>query len=283
MMKTSIKPSLQCAICACSLIAFCGLIEQPSQAQIVQQNRSPLLQAQEAAREGFILSQAAAASLHTGNYTQAEAEARQAMSVEILPGIGEEVLAASLNAQGKDQEALQAYQMVIDHVDRQPRNVLPYALLLLKSGRWEQAVTTYNRVLPLLAEGEIMRTNSHFSPDVPEPTALAVAIHIATGLTYSTEDDWAREGQHKEMMAEFGKALRLAPDADLANYYYGFGWRNLDPKERAKMGSIQQAKASLQKAILMGRADVKKAAQKTLNDLNKPADKPTNKPGNMPA
>ena len=95
---------------------------------------------------------------------------------------------------------------------------------------------------------------------------------------YNAGSDWAGEDQHKEMMAEFGKALQLAPRADLANYYYGFGWERLEPKERARIGSIQQAKASLQKAILIGRADVKEAARKTLKDLNKPAEKPSKKP-----
>lgn len=213
----------------------------------------------------------AAASLHAGRYAQAEQEARQVLSLSSDSDVGEEVLAASLNAQGKNQEALHAYRvMVVDEGARYTRVLLPYALLLLKSGQWEQAVTAYSQALPLLAEGKIMRENSHFSPDVPEPAALAVAIHIASGLTYSAEGDWAGEGQHKEMMAEFGKALQLAPDSDLANYHYGYGWRNLDPKERAKMGSVQQAKAALQKATLSGRADVKKAAQKALKDLNKP-------------
>lgn len=277
-MRINLVRSSWCAVLGLLVSAACTLIGQPTQAQIVQQNRIPLPQAQQAARESLFLARTAAASQHAGNYVQAEVEARQAMSTEILPGVAEEVLAAALDAQGKEQEALEAYRLIINQVDRQPRNLIPYARLLLRSGQWEQAVTVYNASLPRLAEGEIMRANSHFSPDVPEPAALAVALHIAQGLTYKAGDDWAGESQHKEMMAEFGKALQLAPDSDLANYHYGYGWRNLSPKERAKMGSIQQAKASLQKAILLGRADVKEAARKMLDDLNKPADKPGKKP-----
>ncbi len=217
----------------------------------------------------------AAASLHAGFYAQAEKEARQALALDKDSAVGEEVLAAALDAEGKNQEAYQMYHvMVVDEQAQYTRVLLPYALLLLKSGQWAQAVTVYNQAIAQFSEKDLLRANSHFSADVPEPAALAVAIHIARGVTYNAGSDWAGEGQHREMMAEFGKALQLAPDADLANYYYGFGWRNLDPKERAKMGSMQEAKAALQKAILLGKANVKEAARKVLKDLNKPANKP---------
>ncbi len=224
-----------------------------------------------------VLNHAAAVSLHAGRYAEAEVEARQALSLGLDSGATYGMLGAALAAQGKTQEALQVYHAMVDGQDRpvgQTRYLLPYALLLLKSGQWAHAVAAYNAALPLLDEGELMRANSHFSPDEPEPVALAVALHIALGLTYSARSDWAGESQHKEMMAEFGKALELAPDADLANYYYGYGWHSLDPKERANMGSVQQAKAALQKAVLLGKADVKKAARKVLKDLNKPTNKP---------
>ncbi len=214
----------------------------------------------------------AAASLHAGRYAQAETEAREALSRGHDSDVGEEVLAAALDAQGKNQEALHAYRvMVVDEQAQYPRVLFPYALLLLKSGQWGQAATVYNQAIAQFPEKDLLRANSHFAPDTPEPVALAVALHIAQGVMYDAGDDWAGEGQYKEMMAEFSKALRLAPDADLANYYYGFGWEKLNPKERLEFGSGQQAKASLKKAILMGRADVKEAARKTLNRLNKPA------------
>ncbi len=217
----------------------------------------------------------AASSLHAGRYAQAEKEARQALALDKDSAEGEEVLAAALDAEGKTQEAYQMYHvMVVDEDAQYTRVLLPYALLLLKSGQWGQAATVYNQAIAQFSEKDSLRANSHFSPDVPEPAALAVAIHIAKGLTYEGASDWAGEDQYKEMMAEFSKALQLAPDSDLANYYYGFGWRNLDAKERAKMGSIQQAKAALQKAILLGKGDLKKAAEEALKDLEKTADKP---------
>ena len=271
-MKINLK--LSCCRVALGLLlsVACVLVGQPAQAQFIQHRSvQPTPEEQEALRDSYLEARAASASLHAGRYAQAETEARQSLSFRPNCGLGDEVLAAALDAQDKEQEALQAYQTVVEHRDRSPRNVLPYALLLLKSGQWARAVAAYNAALPLLAAGEVIRANSHFSPGLTEPTALAVAIHISRGLTYEAADDWAGESQHKEMMAEFGKALQLAPDSDLANYHYGYGWRSLGPKERAKMGSEQQAKASLQKAILLGKANVKKAAEKVLKDLNKPA------------
>jgi len=69
-----------------------------------------------------------------------------------------------------------------------------------------------------------------------------------------------------------GMASHLAPDSPFANYYYGYGWQVLDPK--AKMLHQEQAKAAFAKAVQLGKGDLKKAAEKALKDLNKPANKP---------
>lgn len=286
-MKTNIATLLHRAVLALLFNAVCTLVGQPAQAQGMDQEhrRVPIpLQAYKASRDSLRLAKTAAASLHAGRYAQAEAEARQALSIDPFNGVSQEVLAAALDAQGKEQEAFQLYHViVVDQKNDQPRNLVPYALLLLKSGQWAQAVAIYNQAItslpdvgdhpemPTLHDGEVMRANSHFSPDVPQPVALAVALHIARGLTYSGQCGWADAPQNTEALAEYGKALQLAPDSGLANYYYGSGWQQLSPAERAKFGSVQQAKAALQKAILLGKADVKKAARKALKELKKSA------------
>ena len=225
---------------------------------------------------------AAANDLHLGNYAQAEAEARETISTgPVTAGFANEVLAAALEAQGKDQEALQAYHvMVVDQKASYPRVLLPYAQLLLKSGQWVQALAVYNQVLPHLPDvgphpetpvvhdGDQITANSHFSPDVPEPAALATALHIARGLVYSSTPTWSGEVQNTEAMAEYGKALQTAPDNALANYYYGVGWHKLSPAERVKFGHADQAKAALRKAALTGTGDVKKMAEETLKKAN---------------
>ena len=276
-MKNS-KLLLQRVVLGLLLNAACALVGQPAQAQLRSiHNRSvpPTPERVAANEQQGLLDRAAAASLHAGRYAQAEADARQALSLGLDPGVANEVLGAALDAQGKEQEALQVYRALTingkDGLEGQTRNLLPYALLLLKSGRWEQAVAAYNAALPHLGDGQLIQATSRFSLDVPEPTALAVALHIARGLTYNGQCDWAGESQNKEAMAEYGKALQLAPDSPLVNYYYGIGWQKLSPAERAKSGSEQQAKAALQKAIQTGKSDVKKAALKALKGFNKPA------------
>ena len=152
-------------------------------------------------------------------------------------------------------------------VGRQPRNLLPYAQLLLNSGQWAQAVAVYNQALPKLGHEELEQITNHFSPDVPEPAALALAIHLERGQLYNAAADWAGESQDTEAMSEYGKALQSAPNNALANYFYGIGWQKLSPADRAKFGTAQQAKAHLQKAVKVGNANVKKAAEKALKDL----------------
>ncbi len=277
-MKNS-KMLLQWATLLPLFSAACTLVGPVAQAQVMQHVRVPISpEAQEASAQSDLLSHDAAVDLHAGRYVQAETEARQAISLDLLNVEGLEVMAQALDAQGKQQEALQAYHtLVIDskgHLGGQPRNLLPYALLLLKSGQWEQAVAAYNQATALYPESNPVRANSHFSPDVPDPTALAVMIHIARGQIYNEHTNRSGESQNTEALAEYGKALQLAPNSDLANYYYGVGWQKLSPAERAKVGSVQQAKAALRKAILLGKGDVKKAAEKALKDLNKPTNKP---------
>lgn len=229
---------------------------------------------------------AAARSLHAGRYAEAEAEARASLFLADDSTAGE-VLAEALDAEGKTQEAYQAYhKMVVDEKAQYTRVLLPYALLLVKSGHWAQALAVYNQALPhlpsvgphpetpIVQDGEVMRASSHFSPDTPEPTALATAIHIARGLVYNASSDWAHEPQNTEALAEYAKALQLAPNSPLTNYYYGTGWQQLSPSERTKAGSVQQAKAALQKAVLLGKGEVKKAALKALKDFNKTVGKP---------
>ena len=216
------------------------------------------------------INHAAAVSLHAGRYAEAEAEARRSLSLD-SDGMADEVLAVALDTQGKEQEALQAYHViVVEQKAMYPRVLLPYSLLLLKSGQWEQALAVYNQALPLLGHEALEQESSHFSPDAPSPTALAVAIHLERGQLYNAAPDWAGEAQNTEAMAEYQKALQLAPDSALTNFYYGQGWQKLSPAEQAKFGTAQQTRAALQKAVKIGKGNVKKAAQKALMVAMKP-------------
>lgn len=229
--------------------------------------------------EAIQLANDAAVDLHAGKYALAEMEARQSLSLS-NGGVADEVLASSLEAQGKDREALGHYHiMVVDQKAGYPRVLLPYAQLLLKSGRWAEAVAVYNQALPLLPDvgthqenptvhdGDLMTASSHFSADVPEPATLATALHIARGMVYNTTPAWSGDAQDTDAMAEYARALQIAPDNALANYYYGVGWHKLTPAEQVKFGTVQQAKAHLQKAEKVGNASIKAAAKKALKAL----------------
>ena len=142
-----------------------------------------------------------------------------------------------------------------------------------------EALAIYNQALPLLPDvgthtenptvhdGDLIAANSQFSAEVPEPAALATALHVARGMVYNDTMGWAGDTQNKEAMGEYTKALHLAPDNALTNYFYGVGWQKLSPSERVKFGTVQQAKVHLRKAEKVGNASVKAAAAKALKAL----------------
>ncbi len=205
------------------------------------------------------------AAMDVGDFAIAEADARQAVALDVGWAKGEELLAASLYAQGKMQEALEVYKAIDDSNGAFPRNELPYAQLLLQTGQWKQAVAAYNKALLLLDFGDLVRANSNFSPDVPQPTELAAAIQVGLGLTMNGGDfHGTYQARTQQAMSHFQKALALEPDNALVNYYYGYGWQKLSPTDRTKFRDAQQAKAALQKAVKVGNASVKKAAKKAL-------------------
>lgn len=223
---------------------------------------TPALKAREDKK--WRLDQAAIAALDTGEYAEAEDDARQSIAVGQDSGLAQEVLASSLNAQGRTQEALQAYKVIADGGGAFSRNLVPYARLLLESGQWAQAVIAYNTALTDLSFGEMMKANSRFSAEVPQPRELAVALHIAQGLVYASGDNLGTRSKHEEGMREFAQALKLQPNSALTNYYYGFGWQQLDLRSRARAVYAPQAKAALQKAAALGSGDVKKKAEEAL-------------------
>ena len=139
---------------------------------------------------------------------------------------------------------------------------LRYALLLNQTGQWSEAVTVYNSALSSVpGGGDLPKLDLSFDLAHPNPVLFKAASHIALGLltNFGAGDD-----RNRKAMQEYEQALQLEPDWSLSNYYYGYGWQQLDPKDRAKMGSEQQARATLRKAVKIGKGPVKKAAQKAL-------------------
>lgn len=230
---------------------------KPSTGRTTGMTIAPLTPAQKANEaEKYRLDMAAAAAMDASQYAEAENDARQSIAIGPDSGIAQEVLATALDAQGKTQEALEAYKQIADAGDVEPRNQLPYALLLLKTGQWAQAVAAYNKQLPYLADGKLMNTNSQFSPNMPQPKELETAIHVALGLTYGSAYSWGKHSQVDKATSEYKKAVALEPDSSLANLYYG--------RVLQRLGHRVEAKAAFAKAAKTGNEDVKAAAEEEM-------------------
>jgi tetratricopeptide (TPR) repeat protein len=255
-----LKLGLLCTVlgvCPGTAVTAIGQQAPPSLAKPSSHNvAQPTPQQQAIAAQIGALDQAAALALHADRYRETESDARQALALGQDSGVAQELLASALNAQDKEQEAFHIYQAMASSGGDQPRNLLPYALLLLKAGQWAPAVAAYNKALPKLANGDLVRDTSRFSASVPEPTSLASAIHIALGLIDEWEYDWSGHSQNEKALPEYQKALELAPDWDLANYYYGCGLR--------QRGMTQQASIAFEKTASMATGAVKLAAEKAM-------------------
>lgn len=203
------------------------------------------------------LDQAASAAQEAGDYAEAETYSKQSVALGIASGRGQEILAAALDAQGKTQEALQAYKVLSDERNVEPFTQLPYARLLLETGQWAQAAEAYNKQLPYLSNGDLVQASGAFSPDLPRPIDLAAAIHIGLGLTtgwrgyHGTYQDSVKQEQQ-----QFQQAVALEPKSSLANYYVGYGLNRL--------GRRTEAQAAFKKAAALDNGDIKAAALKEL-------------------
>jgi tetratricopeptide (TPR) repeat protein len=180
-------------------------------------------------------------------------------------------LAEALVAQGKNQEAMQVYQHSLQTSYPVGRDLgvpvtnalLRYSLLLNQSGHWAEAVARFDAAIPALPGGGDMPSISvSLNPDVSQPTVLAAATHVALGLETSWSGDYRGVIDNQKAQSEFAKALELAPDWDVANYYYAYGLRHL--------GQTQQANAAFEKTVKIAKGAVKTAAELALKNQKKP-------------
>ncbi len=201
---------------------------------------------------------AAMTALNTGRYAEAIADARQAMALDADDILGPKVLPRALEAEGNIPGALQAYKALADRGSYRPEDLMPYALLLLHQGQWGAALAAYEKALPYVGEGNLLRASNDFSLNTPNPAALEAAIHVARGLTYSVGDLVTPHPQDDKALTEFQRATVLAPASPLASYYYGYGLQ--------KMGRKTEAQAAFKKAAALdqGSGDVKAAAEAAL-------------------
>ena len=172
-------------------------------------------------------------------------------------------LALALSAQGKQLEAIQTYEKLF-HPDGHvsfggsyfSRAHLEYALLLDQMGNWPEAVGNYQSGVSTLGSGNGPKPNVEFAPNIPQPMALAAAIHIALGIDADAQLNNLGEYDHVRAFNEYAQALKLNPDWAVANYYYGYGLR--------QSGRRAEAQVAFQKAAQLDNGEIKAAAEKAL-------------------
>lgn len=229
----------------------------PKTAEIVQKSFSLLEQGQN--------------SLRAGDPVVAELDFRSSIALGSWNGSAYSGLAEALSTQGKTEEALRVYQALMSQDSTRASSAanavqvrMSYAAVLSQAGRWGEAVSVYKAALPNVPDDGFRSMGSQFSPDLPDPAHLQALAHVVRGLVFTSH------AEPEKAMPEYQKALALVPDSGLTNFYYGNGWQHLGPAERVKFGNAAQAKAALEKAVKLGKPDVKQAAQKALLVAAKP-------------
>lgn len=233
------------------------------------------------------LSHAGEEALHLKNFAVAEADYRELVQMQSdIPnyyyGLGE-----ALAGQGKTAEALAVYKTVVywplntgpggaafSRSIGNPSNLrgccggtdalawLKYALLLSQTGQNAEAFSVYSKAILQVNDANhdgIMLLSSN-GPS--SPAEFQAAAHIALGLLTG-----GMLTDHEQAMSEFEQAQKLAPDAAVTNFYYGYGWKRLDLQSKTRLADAPQAKAALQKAALADDPNVKKAAGEELRGL----------------
>jgi tetratricopeptide (TPR) repeat protein len=191
-----------------------------------------------------------------------------------MPGFGDEILAPALAAQGKTKEAMQMYSFLMSQNDINGRVELPYALLLLKDGKYDDALSVYRRVLPVIGSNlDIGSTSliadSDFLPDEKDVKKLEADIRIALGFTYDGATTWGGHSQQAKALAEFAAAYALEKDSPLADIAYANGLR--------EVGRNLEARAILQSVASASKGEIKESATDLLArtppmDVKKPID-----------
>ncbi len=207
--------------------------------------------------------------LTAGDYVGAEKLFREAQAATDWNPQADRGLAEALAGEGRLGEALQTYREItlenphrMTSITQETRTQMGFAIVLSQTGNWQEAVGVYENALPKTTHfGVAPKIDIHFDPNVPMPAQLQALAHVSIGTEYTGFLS------RVQAFSEFSKAIRSEPNSPFANYYYGYGWGSLDPKDKERLINAQHAKAALQKAEKTGNADVKAAAARALKAL----------------
>lgn len=229
------------------------------------QGKAEIRRQEAALKQSDALNDSGERLLDAKQFAAAEADFREALAQRPdipFPCAG---LAEALSDQGRYAEALDVYRTLfadpnnLSSTAQETRVRMGYAIALSRLGHWREAVAVYEKTIPDSPNyGDAPKIEVHFDPHVPMPAQLQGLAYVAIGIEY--------EGHSagKRAYLRYEQALRTDPSSAFTNYYYGYGWSRLDPKDRSELGGEQQAKRALQKAVKIGKGAVKKAARKAL-------------------
>jgi len=211
-------------------------------------------------------------ALADGELGVAEIAFRRATEINASNSTAISGLARTLEMEGKNKESIKVYRYLLypkygwgTSIESDPVLRMHFALLLARDGQWAEAVSIYDNTLGGLSLGPPFPIlNIRFNPDVSSFSLFQAMVHLRLGILHSGRLE------QNQAYAEYQAAHDLQPDVAITNYYFGYGWQKLSPVERAKSGDAAQAKAALEKAVKLGKPDVKEAAQKALIVAAKP-------------
>lgn len=232
------------------------------------------------------LNHAGTEALHLKNFAAAEADYREMIQIQSLVndyyGLGE-----ALAGQGRMAEAIAAYKtavywplntnseaIAISQARGNKSNLrgccngtdavawLKYALLLSQAGQNAEAFSVYSQAMCQVNDPDRSGITLFSAGGPQSPSEFQSAAHIALGLLTG-----GMLTDREQAMTEFDQALRLAPDAAVTNYYYGYGWQRLDPKSQTRTANALQAKAALTKAAASEDDNIKKAAEDAMKRM----------------
>ncbi len=252
-------------------------------------NITPEEQAREKAgmAETNELDHAGKEALRNKNFVLAETNYRELIQMGTLDFYSYYGLGEALAGQGKVAEAIAAYKTAIYWpLNNSPEAIaasraienkpnlrgccggmdavawLKYALLLSQTGQNTEAFSVYSQAIRQVNDPDHSGITLFSAGGPQSPSEFQSAVHIALGLLTG-----GMLTDHEQAMNEFDQALRLAPDAAVTNYYYGYGWQRLDPKSPTKTANASQAKAALTKAAASEDDNIKKAAAEAMKRM----------------
>jgi Flp pilus assembly protein TadD len=138
---------------------------------------------------------------------QAEQEIKAALDLAPLYGDALSQLGLIYTRQGRPDEALEAYEMALEHSSFKALIYSNMGIIFFERGQTDKAIEVYEKSVSL-------------DPDFVDGLRNLGAAY-------------AKTGQFEKAIEQFSEAVRYAPNDATINYYLGLAWRDLGQTEQA--------------------------------------------------